>query len=494
MYFFQGNERLMIGFHSPNLLACFIVMLLFTVLALLEIFLKHTKRFSGTITLVAVVMLTIFLFALSMTYSRGGYASLFASGIIVSFASWPRENDSMTIKNKWHLLLRYYACVLPLIFCMALLLTSSGWHRVRSSFDIGEASIANRLDLWKGGMCLIAERPLRGCSDIAPPGRIYAKWIQPLHKHESYRTLISDTLTITASYGIFAGFLFIVMGFFYVFSGVSIWRNSGNQCALLLSVSIFAFYVCGLFSTCHESGKIQLLLGFDVAILTLYIIRTRNVIKCRTCLEPSLVLAVAVIASLYICGIFYHSQLKWSLENIGDGVDSGNPFVACNHLEVVTKKEPKGDVWLFGEHIDCFLRRFALPAAVKGYNVHLRMNSGGIHGKSEFSDIMDKMFSAKDKVTILVAIGENVSNPVWTALAERDEFGSFWCIFNNINLLCSVPELSIRAKPLNCKVILLNNPEFAIDEESIKLSSKKECSQMICSNNDIIEKILDIIP
>ena len=99
------------------------------------------------------------------------------------------------------------------IWRVLLLLTSPGlWMRSSPGYVAQDASIGNRLELWKGGAKLIADAPLHGWG-YYNTGASFMNWFQNVEVHTHYNGLVNSFLQIGAAFGlpVLFGVLFVLI-------------------------------------------------------------------------------------------------------------------------------------------------------------------------------------------------------------------------------------------------------------------------------------------
>jgi len=78
------------------------------------------------------------------------------------------------------------------------------WSRAGSSFsDLAtvDRSVGNRVELWGGGLKMIAASPWRGWG-AGESGRAYLNWFQDLERAERFTTMVNSYLSVAVEYGL----------------------------------------------------------------------------------------------------------------------------------------------------------------------------------------------------------------------------------------------------------------------------------------------------
>jgi len=105
--------------------------------------------------------------------------------------------------------------LLLLLVCLGF---SGGFERVAPEYVGADKSVLNRLDLWKGGLELVAIRPLRGWG-WGNAGQSFMNWTQPIGRNEGYKSMVNSYLTVAVEGGlpvfglaVFLGGLIVAVG------------------------------------------------------------------------------------------------------------------------------------------------------------------------------------------------------------------------------------------------------------------------------------------
>lgn len=251
-YTYEGHARWDGGlFESPNQFAVVLLMVLPFLLAGWW----YGRRFStgkkllwsGTCTILAVVAT----YALAHTYSRGGHIAYGAALVtLICFGSWRPAI--------WG----------GVLFFLCLLLTSHGVERLAGSINIeSDASIANRISIWKAALAITADNPINGVGyyDI---GEEYRRFYQPLNIDENYLTAVSNYLTISAGLGL------PILAVYVFFLCTPVWlawqlarRRPRNVLLPAASAALVGFLVAGIFSHFHHILSITIPLCGLVVLL-----------------------------------------------------------------------------------------------------------------------------------------------------------------------------------------------------------------------------------
>ncbi len=409
MYFYYiGNTRLQLYFDTPNICASFLVMSIFLVLGaylyLIEFkvgtalravrfeaavssfakatvdrsektprlrqFCNYLRQFCSILLIAAVV---IGEYLLAITYSRGGYLAFLLGLLII-----------------WLLNRRKRILFLTLTFILILFAVSNGMGRFSSIVETtSDASIQNRLILWKGGMMLIADHWTSGVG-IERTGKLFSAWYQPLDRNETYNTLINDYLTIGAGYGIFALFSYLFVVFTVLCLGFSLWRLNRNSLLSGIIAAQVAYLLSAMFSTFYNQKIIYyIFMALQVITITWIVISVafqKYKLKISEFACPALI-AVGICGMILSFGFFMAERLpvNYAYKSYHDGMK------AIEVIEASPKnKIPKAIIlYTFNSEQMTIEREAKLtvrPLVGKGYGVI----SSGID--SGFQGLADEMF------------------------------------------------------------------------------------------------------
>ncbi len=115
----------------------------------------------------------------------------------------------------------------------------------------GDASVGNRVVLWKSALQMSVENPLG--FGAGKSGEQFMQWYQPLERDEGYRTMVNSYLTFLVERGWFWSTL-LILGFLVFW----VWTKPSGEglLAAALRASIIGFMGAGLLSTTMEEWKL----------------------------------------------------------------------------------------------------------------------------------------------------------------------------------------------------------------------------------------------
>lgn len=180
-----------------------------------------------------------------MTFSRGGLvAGVAALGYVWAVTFW-----KVGLRGR-HGVFRSPTFWLS-IFLTLSLVSFAVWSGLvdRSVEALGEdASVTNRVDLWKAGLQMAFENPTGFGSGQS--GTEFMQWYQPTDKTEGYRTMVNSYLTFLVEQGwmVFMGCIALLI-LFWRWSDL---RDTNWRMIAALKASILSFLVAGVFSTTME--------------------------------------------------------------------------------------------------------------------------------------------------------------------------------------------------------------------------------------------------
>ena len=279
-YRFLGEWREQLWFINPNFCGAFIAVTTCLAIALFFYLLSSKRPRYLRLVSIPVALLIIFLqVILAQTYSRGGYVALTAGIVVFAF-----------LTKKWRSLI-----FLP-IFFVVLLFTAKGVARVGTIADISEGSIFNRLLLWRGGACVIADHWWSGVGSSFEAGILYTRWYQPLWLNTAYGTLLNDLLNIAAAWGVPCT-LGLLLLFAYIFRGG--WRICRSRESTLFAgalAGLTSYIVASFFTTMYHSPTMNITLAVLWFTILFYIAGATIFKKVQWSLRDLLIPAAGVLA------------------------------------------------------------------------------------------------------------------------------------------------------------------------------------------------------
>ncbi len=221
-------------------------------------------------------------FALVHTFSRGGLAA-FLTGAAVLLAAALRSGR---LKERAMHLAVVSAVIIGAVFYLGFA------SRLAASAPERDASVGNRLAIWKEAPRMIADAP-DGWGE-GQAGNAYMNWYQPLGMNERYRTLVNSPLTFLAETGNCGRLCALFLAF--ALTGVLLAHLAAKKDPLPLAVWT-AFSVASVFSTVAEEKILWL-----VPLLTLLSVRRAPKRVFIFALAAAAISAVALHAAAHFTG------------------------------------------------------------------------------------------------------------------------------------------------------------------------------------------------
>ncbi len=439
-FFFQSQPRLQLIFDSPNHCATILGMVAILLTAVATWIWKAAtlpaRRLWLILTLLAAA---VTLWALSSTYSRGGWASYLAGWacyttllrtypikrertsrqhprdsaifqwatrkcsreatgakrskgakarrfpkICLIFASW-RLCVSRFFRHPLSADKRISSIALGIFFCVLILLPH-GPQRVGSVINIEEdRSIAHRFIVWKGAMTMTAEHWLSGVGDHQF-GRQFTAWYQPLGMKTSYHAALNNYLTLAAEKGIFA-----LWGYLALISlplALAGWRARRTQNVIMLGVlsAQIVYLVSGLFTFSlrfwHVTGLFAMLQLVSLGYLLWALWHEASVRKrCKRLLVYPIFGSTALVCLILAVGLWLLRQQPTRRES----VSTHNQHHELQGVVVRPRQNSaKGQILYFhdkGEDVLETAKTVLRPLAEMGYKVvSFDYRAGGMDG------------------------------------------------------------------------------------------------------------------
>ncbi|MFA5264405.1 MAG: O-antigen ligase family protein [Opitutaceae bacterium] len=137
-------------------------------------------------------------FLLAKTYSRGAVVAWGAAWLFAFLATraWRQPVQSML----WTARIGVFAAMLAV--------AGFGWNRLpgargaeTADATVDDSSIGNRLELWRGGLRMVAAAPLQGWG-AGESGRAYMNWFQDVDRTEGFVTMVNSHLHVAVEWGL----------------------------------------------------------------------------------------------------------------------------------------------------------------------------------------------------------------------------------------------------------------------------------------------------
>lgn len=380
IYFFGEQLRWNLGWPNPNVGGAFVAMLLvLTVCINSRLQFEHLpQKVAKTVFVLLEVGLS---FLLCKTYSRGALFAL-AAGFIYVYMLQCFSVKGASLK---HLLLK--SC-LPRVFLFVGLLAVTGfWARIDPSYVSGDASVGNRMILWKAGLEMISLQPWSGWG-IGQSGTQFMHWFQPLEETAQYAGMVNSYLHIGVERGLgvlffwmFLGFLGVCLPVIAVLQSKAV--NKGSIFMISGGAVMMVFMAANVFNTLWVFPKLWIPVAVaGVAIVTGSIICIQA--DGKKLILPSLICAClfsfVCLAGLYGVGKVLNQKRGENFRVQPDLIifQPENPAVSPNRLILFPETEVYGDDW--GKEV----RRLAL----KLHKDNIQVIAPRTFTGSEFTDVL----------------------------------------------------------------------------------------------------------
>ena len=276
--FYQGVSRWTFGLDNPNKAAAVLAFLLLALLAL------AVRARRGWACWIWSMLAAAVGYGLVHTFSRGGLAA-FLAGALVLLAGFRK---SLFGGRRW----------LPVLLAACALAGAAAWTgfagRVARSSPAADASVGNRLAIWRNVPSMMVDAP--GGWGQGAAGDAFMGWYQPLDRHERYRTLVSSHFTWLVEFGWIGRFALVWAWLLALGLGIVRWRARGDPLPFAVWVG---FATAAFFSSVAEdwivcvapaAALVPAIWTFCVASAA-----TRRLTVAATLLASGLVLSVLVV-------------------------------------------------------------------------------------------------------------------------------------------------------------------------------------------------------
>lgn len=280
-FFYHGMARWDFGLDSPNKAAAVLVFLMLPLLALSVRARREWIRWCAGLLLVLVG------YGLVRTFSRGGLVA-FLLGALVLLAGLRR---SLVVERRW----------IPVLLAACTLVGAAVWTgfagRVADSSPTADASVGNRLAIWRNVPCMMVDAP--GGWRRGAAGDAFMCWYQPLDRTERYRTLVNSHFTWLVEWG-WCGRFALVWAWLLAFgAGIVRWRTRGDPLPLAVWI---AFAAAAFFSSVAEEWIVWEVpvVALVPAALTLSATKgMRRAVFVATLVASGVLLSACVVLGVY---------------------------------------------------------------------------------------------------------------------------------------------------------------------------------------------------
>lgn len=209
-FFYQGVSRWSFGLDNPNKAAA---VLAFLLLLLLGLAVRGRREW---IRWCAGAAMALIGYGLVRTFSRGGLVAFLVGALVLLVGL----RKSLFSGRRW-------LPVLLAAFALAGAAACTGFAgRVANSSPTEDASVGNRLAIWRNVPSMMVDAP--GGWGLGSAGDAFMGWYQPLDRHERYRTLVNSHFTWLVELGWSGRFAFVWAWLLAFGIGVVQWRARGD--------------------------------------------------------------------------------------------------------------------------------------------------------------------------------------------------------------------------------------------------------------------------
>lgn len=248
VFYFGEHARWCFCFEGPNAAGAFFAMLAAFAIPVSGFFARKNK-----VAAIAAISIELILWAIiAKTYSRGALAAVVACIAIGFFTD---AASGLKVRKAAAFMFGRLALLFAAVFIC-------GFHaRIAPKYLSSDASVASRMELWKGGLKMAAANPIVGWG-IDESGNEYMNWFQGDYDGRKYAGMVNSYLHIGVERGlpvVFAA-LFVISGFIFLggrkfFGGKKFDSALCGGCAMLL----VAFLIVNIFSTLWIFKKLWIL-------------------------------------------------------------------------------------------------------------------------------------------------------------------------------------------------------------------------------------------
>lgn len=406
LYHYLDHPRFQWFFDTPN--QCAAVFAMFAIIAA-GIFLffstkiqpgqsPNKKRILVLLSILSLNLCVLLEYFLVITYSRGGYLALFCAFMLLFFLSGRKR-----------------ALLLPGIAFFLLMIIPCGVNRISGIANFADASIGNRIELWKGALAMSADYWMSGVGFGfgGPFLKMFSAWYQPLWMHTFYNTAVCDYLSLSAKGGIFLLFGYLSLIFSILFAGYQVYLKKRNFLLAGLICAQIAYLIAGIFSTFFNIYSVIIpflsMQFLTLLVVLIYLLKEKDFSILKKVYIP-LAMAVTACAVLLLFGMYFRSKIATRYEL--------TQLAGVREVLVIPRgKEANGIIlYLFDsgrKSLEEEARLTLRPLAEKGFIVISEVNKGGFKGLEQAQIVAKKA----------IQLGRNKGLPVM--FAGQGEGGRF---------------------------------------------------------------------
>jgi len=383
-YFFNDHLRWNLGFETPNQGGAWVATLLpwlwgLTLFALGRLAASNGHKHWGwrLLTILFVGAECVATWALVKTYSRGALAGVLAALVLaVILSGWLLWRSRRVLAGVAIVGVPVQATKKSLVACfapwlgrgillVALLSLSDFTQRLTPDYATSDKSVTNRVDLWKGGLELIAISPVRGWG-WGNSGASFMHWTQPIGRSEEYKSMVNSYLTVGVEGGLpmLAGVLIVcalalVWGMRRTVAYADSRGKSAAWLPLAATCSWFVWLVCLFFSNLWIIPLLWVIPAVTVVCLAGLALRCMSGREARLGLVRIGLMAVVVCGGLWFAGARLESAAPVQIIRYAGG---DVELVQRNKFENTARLVVLPDSQVLGEAYGQELRRWVVAS------------------------------------------------------------------------------------------------------------------------------------
>lgn len=257
-FIYKGTERWSGPWGTPNIAASILAPLTLLVGGYGILLLRPSRARILALRCLGIVLLCAALCGcvlIAFTYSRGGWLA-FGTGLAAMF---------LIMKDG-----RHGIAALALTFGLILCGLPAGVERLASATAVVEdASVHNRLLVWRGALEMIADHPLSGIG-TGEFARVFSGFYQaPWHK-QSYSTAINDYLTLAAERGLPLFLALLALTAFVMIAALLWIQRAGSSGLVPVWCAQIAILTASAFSGVAAVTEVRMLFYSGAGLLCVY--------------------------------------------------------------------------------------------------------------------------------------------------------------------------------------------------------------------------------
>lgn len=311
-YTYHSVARYSYGWENPNhaaaVILCFLP-LIWTIERIVEN--RNNSTIYSIVVHVAEIVVSI---AIGLTYSRGATLGWLLS---ILFFAFFQPATITPIRSGF----AKQSFLLYKISIFTVIVVATGLSHRFADVLAGDGSSTNRLELWRGGLQLIASLPITGWGK-GTSGLAFMQWLQNPSSTAGYGGMVNTYLHVAVEFGIpaFAVLCFILLvsilvGFQYERSAIPDKSPLPFGCA----TGLFGFAIAAIFTTLWTIPSVR---WAPCALIALLLYKLRDVKSTQPLFSNSMRWAMggsALLAvTLYCFAILAEASSRWSLRRTND--------------------------------------------------------------------------------------------------------------------------------------------------------------------------------